>query len=229
MADRKTGPLLVAKPPISRDVTLVLADLVLFGILSMPLPWWGTASAWVGICGVSTYLAFRSEVTYQWDDVRKIVLSAIVILGAVALGHKGVLDQYRQAHPLPTSEPTAAIKKKALDLGGILTGRATKILVYAGQHPSRESDAPPNTGAYVRQQTDRQRSIDAHQEAQVETDELLSDYRNQYIEQILNLRTQFMLQGQTDWKDVQYYTGASTPSEILMIGEELIKHANALS
>jgi hypothetical protein len=117
------------------------------------------------------------------------------------------------------------IKKEALNLGMTLLSRTHSIMLKEGDHLPRENPPPENPALLEHQQQEVEES---HREAATEMAELVADYKNNYAPEIEKLRAQFVMQGQTNWESSEYYANANSEGDFLKIGEQLVKHANAL-
>jgi hypothetical protein len=118
------------------------------------------------------------------------------------------------------------LKKQALELASTLMGRTTEILALAGNHPLKATWPPGSSEAHLR---DEQQVEATHEQSRIEGEQLLKDYKSIYVSQVLDLRQDFIQQGQTDWEDTQYYSNPSSVQQIQQIGFALFQHAKLLN
>ena len=100
------------------------------------------------------------------------------------------------------------LKKSATELAATLIGRSTETLTVVGHASVMNPNSWPK-------------------EAQASSAQLVVEYQQYYANQVEELRSKFILQGQ-DWKDNPLYLHPSNALDIQMIGHDVLAHANAL-
>jgi hypothetical protein len=173
------------------------------------------------------------------------------ITGLVALHDQNnrIFSQLARSNQQQAALLTPGLKKQALELASTLMYRSTNILALAGRHGALDPRSNPNGWAapgsptFIFLDKQWQQEEAAHQQAETDAVQLISDYNNTYASQIVTLREECIQQGQNDWMDKEHYLNPSTNDRkrvlrgwfvvdihyIQQIGAELSQHAVRLN
>jgi hypothetical protein len=134
---------------------------------------------------------------------------------------------------LAAIEKKPGLKKDALELARTLIDRSGQVLALAAQHGAVNPEvlpvkAFPESLLFKTMQKQWNDQQSAHEESVIQRQQLMSDYKNTYASEVVDLHQQFIAAGQ-DWNDEQYYANPADIHEILNVGLDLFQHANRLN